>query len=109
MDWIDSEILKGIVNKIAFAVALWLVSKGWLATGQKQDFGNDIAGILIGVISVGVTWIQAYKHNHANKIIAAVNVTQPQAIVAAKALIDAPTPNDLPTAAPVTSNPTVLH
>jgi hypothetical protein len=95
MSLFDNQIVKMVANKIAFIAAAWLVHRGLVATDQQSAFENDLVGILIGAISIGVSWWQSRNHQQAKEVIAVVAEAHPAAVAAAQAAVNAKTPNGL--------------
>lgn len=88
-----NPIIVSIANKIAFIIAAWFVHKGVIAADMQTAVESDMVGIVLGLISVGVSLWQSYQHKNANAVVAQVNVTHPEAVAAAQIVVNGKTPN----------------
>ena len=95
-DWMKNPIALGIANKIAYTVAAWFVHHGMVAGDQQSQAENIIVGVILGAISWGATYYTTHHHNQQNKVVAALAVSNPLAVVQAQANVNAKTPNGLP-------------
>lgn len=90
-----NPVIVSIANKVAFAIAAYLVHRGAIAANVQTSVENDIVGVLLGAFSIGLTVWTSLQHKNANAVVAQVAITHPEAVEAAQIAVNSKTPNGL--------------
>lgn len=95
MNLLQNPVVLSTVNKLAFAIAAWLVHRGTVAADQQTSIENGAAGIMLGLVSIAVTLWQSYQHKNDKAVIAQVETISPVAVAQAREIVNSKTPNGL--------------